>query len=124
MGTIDRYLAYAAAFEEAYASDDWSTLDPFFTEDAVYELSPPRRSAGSMRDAPRFSRSSKTPSTPSTAVSIRARSKCSKGRAKRTGAYGSAGRQPTPWPVRRTAAWKAKSAPCWSGTASAGSPIA
>jgi hypothetical protein len=29
MGTIDRYLAYAAAFEEAYASDDWSKLEPF-----------------------------------------------------------------------------------------------
>ena len=41
MGTIDRYLAYAAAFEEAYASDDWSTLEPFFTEDAVYEFIAP-----------------------------------------------------------------------------------
>ena len=41
MGMIDRYLAYAAAFEEAYASDDWSTLEPFFTEDAVYEFIAP-----------------------------------------------------------------------------------
>jgi len=32
MGTIERYLAYAAAFEEAYASDNWSKLEPFFTE--------------------------------------------------------------------------------------------
>ena len=36
METIDRYVAYATAFEEAYASDDWSKLEPFFTEDAVY----------------------------------------------------------------------------------------
>lgn len=37
MSIVDRFTAYAAAFEEAYVSDDWSTLDPFFTEDAVYE---------------------------------------------------------------------------------------
>jgi len=36
MGTIERYMAYAAAFEEAYASDNWSQLEPFFTEDAAY----------------------------------------------------------------------------------------
>ena len=36
MGTIERYVAYAAAFEEAYANDSWSQLEPFFTEDAVY----------------------------------------------------------------------------------------
>lgn len=41
MGNIDRYAAYAAAFEEAYASDDWSKLEPFFTEDAVYEFIAP-----------------------------------------------------------------------------------
>lgn len=41
MGKIDRYLAYAAAFEEAYASDDWSKLEPFFTEDAVYAFIAP-----------------------------------------------------------------------------------
>ena len=37
MDTTQRFLAYAAAFEVAYATDDWSHLDPFFTEDAVYE---------------------------------------------------------------------------------------
>ncbi len=37
MSLVDRFTAYAAAFEDAYASDDWSKLDPFFTEDAVYE---------------------------------------------------------------------------------------
>ncbi|MCK6556752.1 nuclear transport factor 2 family protein [Candidatus Binatia bacterium] len=37
MQLLDRYLRYAAAFETAYASDDWNVLDPLFTEDAVYE---------------------------------------------------------------------------------------
>jgi hypothetical protein len=41
MGKIDRYLAYAAAFEEAYVSDDWAKLEPFFTEDAVYAFLAP-----------------------------------------------------------------------------------
>ena len=41
MGTIDRYVAYATAFEEAYASDNWSKLEPFFTDDAVYEFIAP-----------------------------------------------------------------------------------
>jgi hypothetical protein len=36
MDPIARFLAYAAAFEEAYATEDWSKLDPFFTADAVY----------------------------------------------------------------------------------------
>jgi len=40
---LERFAAYAAAFEKAYASDDWSLVEPFFTEDAVYEvpLDPP-----------------------------------------------------------------------------------
>lgn len=41
MRIVDCYLAYAAAFEEAYASDDWSKLEPFFTEDAVYAFVAP-----------------------------------------------------------------------------------
>ena len=36
--TIARYHAYAAAFEAAYASDDWSRLEPYFTPDAVADL--------------------------------------------------------------------------------------
>jgi hypothetical protein len=36
MDLVSRFLAYAAAFEEAYASDDWRHIDPFFTDDAVY----------------------------------------------------------------------------------------
>jgi ketosteroid isomerase-like protein len=41
MGMIDRYMAYAAAFEEAYASDDWSKVEPYFTEDAAYAFVAP-----------------------------------------------------------------------------------
>ena len=37
MSLIERYLRYAAAFETAYASNDWTVLDPLFTADAVYE---------------------------------------------------------------------------------------
>lgn len=38
MSLIPHFARYAAAFEEAYASDDWSIVEPFFTEDAVYEV--------------------------------------------------------------------------------------
>ena len=38
MSHIPRFIAYAAAFEEAYASDDWSTLEEYFSEDCVYEI--------------------------------------------------------------------------------------
>jgi hypothetical protein len=37
MSKIPRFAAYAAAFEKAYASNDWSLVEPFFTEDAVYD---------------------------------------------------------------------------------------
>jgi ketosteroid isomerase-like protein len=39
----ERFCAYAAAFEKAVASDDWSGVEPFFNEDAVYQvgLGPP-----------------------------------------------------------------------------------
>jgi hypothetical protein len=37
MGLADRYCEYAQAFEDAYADDDWSRLEAFFTEDAVYD---------------------------------------------------------------------------------------
>ncbi|MDH3521250.1 MAG: nuclear transport factor 2 family protein [Myxococcales bacterium] len=36
MDRADRYAAYAAAFEDAYASDDWSRIAPYFTESATY----------------------------------------------------------------------------------------
>ena len=38
MSKIPRFAAYAAAFEKSYASDDWSLVEPFFTEDAVYAI--------------------------------------------------------------------------------------
>jgi hypothetical protein len=37
MSCIALFVKYAAAFEDAYESDDWSVVEPFFTEDAVYE---------------------------------------------------------------------------------------
>ena len=40
MGIIDRYLAYAEAFEQTYVDDDWSRIEPYFTEDAVYAGGP------------------------------------------------------------------------------------
>jgi len=36
--SIPRFAAYAAAFEQAYASDDWAVVAPFFHDDAVYEV--------------------------------------------------------------------------------------
>ncbi len=35
---IERFHAYAAAFEAAYDRDDWTLLEPYFTEDAISEL--------------------------------------------------------------------------------------
>ena len=40
MSILDRYQAYADAFEESYEDDDWSHVEPYFTEDAVYEGDP------------------------------------------------------------------------------------
>lgn len=43
MSNIERFAAYAAAFEKSYENDDWSLVEPFFTLDAVYDarLDPP-----------------------------------------------------------------------------------
>ena len=38
MNELARFQEYADAFEEVFESDDWSLLEPFFTEDAVYEI--------------------------------------------------------------------------------------
>jgi len=38
MSNIARFAAYAGAFEQAYESDDWSQVESFFSEDAVYEV--------------------------------------------------------------------------------------
>lgn len=40
MSIEDRYRAYADAFEESYEDDDWSRIEQYFTEDAVYEGDP------------------------------------------------------------------------------------
>ena len=43
MSNAAHFAAYAGAFEKAFVSDDWSLVEPFFTEDAIYEvtLDPP-----------------------------------------------------------------------------------
>jgi hypothetical protein len=41
MSKLPRFAAYAAAFEEAFASDDWSGVEPFLTPDASYEADLP-----------------------------------------------------------------------------------
>lgn len=38
MDPVDRFKEYAAAFEDVFKSNDWTLLERFFTEDAVYEL--------------------------------------------------------------------------------------
>lgn len=38
MDAIARFMEYAEAFETVYESDDWTLLEGFFSEDAVYEL--------------------------------------------------------------------------------------
>ena len=38
MSRIALFARYAAAFEDAYKSDDWALLEPFFSEDAVYDV--------------------------------------------------------------------------------------
>ncbi len=40
MTILDRFRAYAEAFEESYLDDDWSHIEPYFTDDAVYEGNP------------------------------------------------------------------------------------
>ena len=40
MSIAERYKAYADAFEETYEDDDWSRIEPYFTESAVYEGDP------------------------------------------------------------------------------------
>ena len=37
MNPVARFGEYAAAFERAFEDDDWSVLEPYFTDDAVYE---------------------------------------------------------------------------------------
>src|SRR5262245_1452645 len=41
MSALQRFAAYAGAFEKAYVDDDWSQVRPYFTEDAVYDAGLP-----------------------------------------------------------------------------------
>jgi hypothetical protein len=36
MSNLERFQAYADAFEESYADDNWQRLEEYFTADAVY----------------------------------------------------------------------------------------
>ena len=36
---IKHFAAYAAAFEKSFLNDDWSLVEPFFAEDALYVVS-------------------------------------------------------------------------------------
>lgn len=38
MSALQRFFAYAMAFEQTYDDDDWSRVEPFFAPDAVYEV--------------------------------------------------------------------------------------
>lgn len=40
MTIAERWQAYADAFEESLEDDDWSRIEPYFTEDASYESGP------------------------------------------------------------------------------------
>ncbi len=53
MSLVERFTAYAAAFEKTFESDDFSHIEPFFTEDAVYETrgGPPLDSLSEGREA-------------------------------------------------------------------------
>jgi hypothetical protein len=53
MSNAAQFGVYAAAFEKAFESDDWSVVEPFFTENAVYEigLEPPMGGRIEGRDA-------------------------------------------------------------------------
>lgn len=41
MSTIQEFALYAAAFERAYASDDWQEIESILAEDVVYEVGLP-----------------------------------------------------------------------------------
>ena len=52
MSISARFAAYAEAFEQSYASDDWSLVEPFFTEDATYEIGLPSPLGGTIAGRP------------------------------------------------------------------------
>jgi len=52
MSHIPQFAKYAAAFEEAFRSDDWSAIAPFFSEDARYDAQLPSPLGGSFVGRP------------------------------------------------------------------------
>ncbi|HEU4429716.1 MAG TPA: nuclear transport factor 2 family protein [Myxococcota bacterium] len=52
MSHIPQFVKYAAAFEEAFRSDDWSAIAPFFSEDARYDAHLPPPLGGSFAGRP------------------------------------------------------------------------
>ena len=38
MSILETFLTYAAAFETTLADDDWTRLEPFFADDAIYKV--------------------------------------------------------------------------------------
>lgn len=42
---IPKFVAYAAAFEKSYESDEWGPLESFFAPDAVYQVGLPQLGA-------------------------------------------------------------------------------
>jgi ketosteroid isomerase-like protein len=38
MSNLSTFMAYAAAFEQTFADDNWQRLEQFFAEDATYEV--------------------------------------------------------------------------------------
>ena len=53
MSKVERFLAYAEAFDRAVETGDWSEVRSFFTEDAVYEslANPPMDGVAHGREA-------------------------------------------------------------------------
>jgi hypothetical protein len=41
---VQRFQEYAEAFEKTYEDDDWSRIEPYFTEDSSYEFGDQRAS--------------------------------------------------------------------------------
>lgn len=39
MTKLERFMAYAAAFEQTFVDDDWTRLAPFFADDVTYQVS-------------------------------------------------------------------------------------
>ena len=50
--SVKRFLEYAGAFERAYASDDWSLIAEFFSEEATYRVVGPDRLAPQLSGRP------------------------------------------------------------------------